>query len=126
MNMRAQAHHTILNLLLAFILIACSNSARKDTLHVSFVATVAARESFKAWDKKHQDEIVANATSHEDGRTKLDAYREKRNAVLTMIVDTFQAIGAAQDANDDLSVTTALKLLADLKQAVDAFTKGVP
>lgn len=125
MNMR-QAHHAILNLLLAFILIACGSNARKDTLHVAFVSAVASRDAFKVWDKQHQDEIVANATSHDDGRAKLDAYREKRNAVLTMLIDVLQAINTAQEANTDSSVTTALKLLADLKQTVDAFTKGVP
>lgn len=107
-------------------LASCTSHGRQDTIHATYLTTNAARDAFVAWDKQHQAEIVAGATSHDDGIAKLSAYHEKRAEVADLFVKMYQSIVAAQEANDDLTVTTMVNLMLTVKTTVETFTKGVP
>lgn len=105
---------------------ACSSNARKDTIHATFTTTNAARDAFAAWDKQHQAQIIATATSHEDGVAKLAAYHEKQAEVVDLFVKMYQSIAAAQLADDEKSITAMINLALTVKTTVEAFTKAVP
>lgn len=106
-------HH----LLILFILLAaCTKVARQDTISAALLATNAARDGFVQYDDVAQARIVAGATSLEEGKAKLVAYREERAKVLALFPVAYYAIAAAAQANDDPSLNRmkeSLKLLLD-------------
>ena len=79
-----------------FALTACPGpDAKERALRSSLTALNAARDGFVAWDKDHQQKIVEEATSLEDGKSKLAAYRAKREPVTQGFVVAYSAIAAA-------------------------------
>lgn len=112
--------------LIATVLDGCSSHARHDTLVATFKTTNAARDAFLAWDKQHQAEIVANATSREDGEAKLAAYRVKQADIAVQFERFYIAIGDAFVADDDVTLKNVVNLSLAVKAATEAVTKGVP
>lgn len=103
-------------LALVVLAAACSKAARKDTISAALLATNAARDGFVQYDAGMQDKIVAEATSLDDGKAKLKAYRERRAKVLALFPVVYYSIAAAAQANDDVSfakMKTSLKALLD-------------
>lgn len=62
---------------------SCSNpeQTRRKTVAGAFRGVNAARDGFVAWDLARQDQIIAAATSKDDGEAKLKSYREHRHTV---------------------------------------------
>lgn len=97
---------------------ACGASQRQDTIKAALITVDVARESWLAYDKHAQAEIVAKATSLEDGRAKLAAYRANQGKIETAFEIAYRAVASAAALNDDPS-------LAGMKAAIDAATKAV-
>lgn len=77
---------------------ACGGSftdKAQKTLATSLEATNAARDSFLAWDKDHQQAIVEKASTREAGEAQLAAYRQTRRAVVKAFTVAYTAIAAA-------------------------------
>lgn len=72
-------------------LAACGGSAHEKTLQVSFVALNATRDGFTEWSRDHQEQIVEHATSADEAKTKVAAFRATR----TKVVDAFLVAYAA-------------------------------
>jgi len=102
---------------LCALFVACTHSARQDTITSAFIATNAARDAYVQYDAAQQDKIVKEATSLDDGKAKLAAYREKRTKYLALFPVVYTSIKVASDANDDLSIKN---MQTSLKQLLDA------
>jgi hypothetical protein len=113
---------TVLLLVLAG-LVACDHS-RKDTIHATIIAVNAARDGFIEWDRTRQEQIVAAATSKEEGRAKLDAYREGRTKIYDGIALAYKLLIDALTDDGDSSLKSAVreatKLVTDIKTFKDA------
>jgi hypothetical protein len=69
--------------------------------------------------------LVASATSLDDGKAKLAAYREKRGAVVTAFEAAYHAIAIAVLLKDDpTSLAAATKAAGELADAIAAITGG--
>lgn len=118
-----------LPLLLAFVLGAAACAVSRDVVLTKSLAGVnAAREAFVAFDKAHQDGIVADSKTFEGGRLALDAYREQRNKVTIALVAAYGAIAvAAADVTDSKSlveVVDAMTALVSALQDLGVVPKG--
>jgi hypothetical protein len=69
--------------------------AKQKALQTSLTALNAARDGFVVWDKHHQEKIVENATSLEQGKAALAAYRAKRAPVEQGFVIAYSALAVA-------------------------------
>lgn len=106
-------------LCLAFI-IACGPSARQVQLKTAYVGLSAAADGLVAYSSAKQDDIVAKATSLEEGMKQLTAFKVTRDKVANGISAAFHALAAASilDAGlaNALSATAqALAAWEDLK-----------
>lgn len=103
---------------------ACGASKREKTLNTTLAAVNVARETFNAFDDAHQDKIIERATSLEQGRADLAAYREKQTRVVGLFIAAYRAIGVAAVASkDDASLRAAIDALKALTGAIDDITK---
>ena len=106
------------------------------TLSTALAATSAARDQFVSWDETYQLEIVAEATTREEGEKALSAYRVKRSKVLKAFTATYMAIssaaailplvekGTAKDAELETLLVDALKAALHVKNAFDELQGG--
>lgn len=111
-------------LLLAFALSASQPACAHppSPLKVAMVTLTAASDGFTAWDKAHQMDIVAKATSEADGQAKLGAYRARRGVAMAAVEQAYRAIAAAallkaDKTNAIIFAQAAAKALADLQGA---------
>lgn len=88
----------------------------------ALIATTTAESAFLAYDHDHEINIAQSATSAEDAKTKLAAYRMKREKVNAGFAVWFEAVKTASRLRDDHSIeaiaVAALevnKLVAELK-----------
>jgi hypothetical protein len=108
----------------ALLTTACGSSKREKTLNTTLAAVNVARETFAAFDDSHQDAIIERATSLEQGRAELAAYREKQAKVVGLFIAAYRAIGVAAVASkDDASLRAAVDALKALTSAIDDLTK---
>ncbi len=110
----------ILCVLCASQLIACGGNTRQKTLHASFVGVTAACDGLLAWDTTKQEQIVAAATSKEEGRAKIDEHRTSMNKLYDGCNASYRAIAAASLNKDELTMKTATEVAKNL---LDAITK---
>ncbi len=108
----------VLLVALAFSAPGCAHPP--SPLKVAMVSLTAASDGFTAWDKAHQLEIVAKATSEADGQAKLGAYRARRTAAMAAVEQAYRAIAAAallkaDKTNAIIFAQAAAKALADLQ-----------
>jgi hypothetical protein len=88
--------HFSLILVLLLALPACPGpDSKQKALQTSLTALNAARDGFVAWDKSHQQKIVDGATSLEQGKAALAAYRAKREPVEQGFVVAYSALAVA-------------------------------
>lgn len=119
-------------ILCVLLAVGCTKNARLDTIRASMIAADAATEGFKAWDRQHQEAIVAAAEkghlTNAEVKAQLADYREKRDTqVIAKIIATLQLLDAAVIANDDLSLKTAFDAVKALSEIVKSFQKqGAP
>jgi hypothetical protein len=110
--------------LLVGVLVSCAASQRESTIKAALVTADATRDAFLAYDSDQQTAIVAKATSLDDGRAQLAAYRARRAKVQDALDVTYRAIAVAVTLNDVRSLETlqaalgqVTAALADLKGA---------
>lgn len=92
----------------------CGANARQTTIRASLGTLQTARTAFEIWDDRHQQEIVDQATSLEDGKQKLEAYRAKRQVALKAFVAAVLLLAHAANEKDDPSLDSAKKAISDL------------
>lgn len=105
-------------LVIAWWLCGCHPTTRETTIKVALSSADAASAGFIAWDREHQAAIVASAKSHEDGATKLGAYRSKQADVLLAFVALYQSIAIAATLNDSQSVAAIVLAAGHLQEAI--------
>lgn len=93
---------------------ACAAS-KDEVLSKIMAGVTAAQTAFLAFDKEHQDQIVTDATSLEQGKAALAAYRDKRKVVATAFVAAYGALAAA---SLDPSTASGLAQAASTAQAL--------
>lgn len=101
---------------------ACGASSRTKALRVNLVAVNAARDTMLAVSKAREAQIVEKATSKDEGRAQIDAWRMKVDVVAKAIDVAYRAIhdaallNEAKSASEALAaVTKALALIKELK-----------
>lgn len=116
-----QRNTTPLVLLLVLIVGACGASARQKALRTSLVALNAARDTLLAVSKEREAQIVERATSKEEGRAQLNAWRVIVDEVAAAIEAGYRTIYAAAILDDAKSsgeagaaTARALALLKEL------------
>jgi len=100
---------------------ACGGDSKQKALKTSLSALNAARDGFIAWDKNHQDKIVAGATSLDDGKVKLDRYRKTREPVLQGFTVAYSALAAAALSPSVAMILEASKAATGLYALIRGF-----
>ena len=121
------------------LLVACGGSSFNERANKSLTtalgATNAARDTFVSWDKQHQLDLVAAATTEEAAKAELELYRAKRQQVVRAFTVAYSAIAAAatalaavdtQKAGFDIValITDAVTAAVEVKSAIDAIRGG--
>lgn len=103
----------------------CGPSARDKTLSATLLSVNAARDGFVEWDKQYQESIVDAATSLEEGKDKLLAYREDRDIVLRAFEVAYRTIAVAA-INKETPLSEAVDRAADVAKAIAALRDPPP
>lgn len=103
---------------------ACNRSQRTDTLRAGIVSVNAARDGFLQWDRIHQRDIVAAATSRDDAERQLASYQHDREPILNGFQVAYRALALAATQSDDPSLKLALASVGELVDAVHAMLHG--
>jgi len=117
----------IVSILIALSLFACGQNAqlkRNSSLIVALTTVDAARDSFIAWDREHQETIVKNATSKEDAEAKLTAYRKKQAEISSLFKSAYDTMKAAAEINNDQSMKAMLDVVMQLSKVLDDLKKA--
>ena len=118
-------HLRILPALTAIViaLAACGASARQTTIRDTYLAVKAADAAFGQYDADHRAQIVAKATSHENGVALLNEWDGTADRVTRDTKAAFAAIAAAATLNDDQSLASMLSAALIIKTELE--TLGV-
>lgn len=92
----------------------CRSDHRQTTIRATLATVHTARTVFEQWDREHQQEIVDKATSLEQGRAELEAYRAKRNVVIQTFLAAATLLATAANEKDDATLAEARKAVAGL------------
>ncbi|MGE0547632.1 MAG: hypothetical protein AB7R00_11270 [Kofleriaceae bacterium] len=87
--------------MIAFVLVACGASQRAETIRATYITTVTAHQAFLIFDHEHEKSIKDAATSYDQGRAALDAYRLKSDRVMQLFDGVYKAVAAALVLNDN-------------------------
>lgn len=117
---------TLLVLLAATTLLACGASTRQKAIDTGLASLNAARDGFVTFDALHQEQIVAKATTLEEGKAQLAAWREKRKRVVDAFVIAYRALSTAALLNDDQSLAAFITAAATVAKTIDELTGGTP
>lgn len=124
-------------ILIALMLVACGGAQKRETLDATraglgtaMEATNVAHDAFRAWSKAKEAGIVAGASSFDDGKAKLDAFRVEADKVHARFDVVYTAIKAAADAAklaqaDKEDVSRALALAKEALTSVLALKQVV-
>lgn len=113
-------------LLMAWILAACTASAREKTIAGTYVAVNTASAGLVAFDARHQDDLVVGAPDEASGKTALAEYRAKRELAVKAIDAAFRAIATAAVLEDDQSLAAMLAAALIVKQELQELGVKVP
>lgn len=102
----------------------CAASARESTIKAALITVDASKEAYVVYDGHAQTEIVAKATSLDDGKAKLEAYRASREKLVKALTVAYQAIAVAAQLNDDPSVAGVQKAVGDVLAILKTLTGG--
>lgn len=108
-------------ILAALVIAGCASSQRESTIKAALVSVDATRDAFVVHDQTKQAAIVAQATSLEQGRAELAAYRADRAKVDTAFSLAYRAIAVALTLNDEPSLAG---VKAALQQVAEAISGG--
>lgn len=113
-------------LLIALLCAACGASARTLALRTSLVTLNVARDTLRTTSKDREDQIIAKATSKEEGKAKLATWRSGVDKIAATIDDAYHLIYGAALLDDAKSaqdaataVTKVLELIKDLQALKD-------
>lgn len=101
----------------------CPN-ARQKALSVGLTSLNAARDGFIVYDEQHQDQLVKDATSLEDGQAKLDAYRKLREPVTQAFIVAYSALAVAALDDNMARLVEAGNAATEVYQLVKLLLKG--
>lgn len=111
---------------------ACGGAKQTATrsLATALTATNGARDAFVKWDKSHQLELVAGATTKAAAEAALERYRKKRQTVVRSFTIAYSTIAAAAAmiplVEADKKPRSALgSLLIEAAQAAQAVVDAV-
>ncbi|UCC72057.1 MAG: hypothetical protein JSV86_17065 [Gemmatimonadota bacterium] len=103
---------------------SCGPTAKEKALKYSLTGLNAARDGFVVWDEAHQKKIVEDATSLEEGKAALAAYRFKRERVLQSFTVAYSALAvAALDPSAEMLIE-ALQAAREVYTLIKTFTDG--
>jgi hypothetical protein len=130
--MKAAIKWTIPPIVLAALFVAailaplsgCGASARERVIRATFVTINSARDGFTTFDAQHQQQIIDDAKTLDEGKAALVAYRHNRETVLVILVDAYLALSTAVLADDPKSLAILLEVADHLKQAIDDIKKA--
>lgn len=112
-------------LALAFCAVAaCAN--HQAELGASLTVLNAARDGFTAWDDQHQGDIVKAATSLEQGKGELDAYRKRREPVIRGFEIAYKALATAALTPEAGNLAVLATDVLELQNAVVALGAAWP
>jgi hypothetical protein len=100
--------------------VGCGPDAKQKALRHTLTGLNAARDGFVAWDHVHQQGIVDDATSLEDGKAKLKAYRTKRDKLVIAFEIAYRAVAVAALDLTTANLGEALRAAGDLFELVRA------
>lgn len=105
---------------IAFLVIAssCGPDAKQAALRSTLTGLNAARDGFTTWDDQKQQRIVAEATSLDDGKQKLNAYREERVVVLTGFELAYKVLAVAALDPSWSTIKQAIAAVADVYETI--------
>lgn len=102
----------------------CAASTRESTIKAALVTVEASRAAYLTYDQHAQADIVAKATSLDDGKAKLETYRAGREKLVEAMVVAYQAIATAAQLNDDPSIAGMQKAIGDVLGLINVLTGG--
>ncbi len=103
---------------------ACGPNAKQQALKYSLTGLNAARDGFVVYDANHQQKIVDDATSLDQGKQALADYRAKREKVLQSFTVAYSALAvAALDPSAEMLVE-ALSAATEVYKLIKTFTGG--
>lgn len=105
-------------------LTSCAASQRESTIKAALITVDAARDGFIAYDSSRQAAIVAAATSLEQGKAALVAYRADRAKFETAFSVAYRAIGVAATLNDEQSLASMQTAITQVLAAIAEVTGG--
>jgi hypothetical protein len=109
---------------LLFLVAACSSATYRKALDVSLASLNAARDSFVAFDKDHQLELVEAAPTKEEAKAALASYRKARSGVVAAFIGAYGALAVAAVKETPESITAAgeavLFVVAELRKLFPA------
>lgn len=109
-------------MLLAFVA-SCGANTRTKALRAGLVSLNTARDTAHAVEHKRAEQIIAAATSKEEGRAQLDAWRAKVDPVFVALEAGYQALFSANMLNDSKSASDALAAVARALALVKELSK---
>jgi hypothetical protein len=113
-------------LALCIVLVGCGATQRQKTITATLAAVDAARDGFVEYDRLHQQGIVNDADSADAARSKLDAYRRKREPLVQAFTTAYRALAIAAALDDDpKSLATMLFVARQLCRALEDFGADV-
>lgn len=105
-------------ILIALAMTACHSY--QPELKASLAALNAGRDGFVAWDDGHQQALVADAKTLEEGQASLKEYRAKREVAIRGFEIAYQALAVAALTPTAENVSVVITDLANLKTTVEA------
>jgi len=119
-----QARPLALLFVVLFMLVACGSTAREKTIHAALVSTKAAHAGFKAFDDRHQAEIIATTPNAVDVPAALAAWRVRRDKVSAIFIDVYEAIAVTAALDDQASLVNLTRLGALLLDMLQDISGG--
>ncbi len=102
--------------------LGCGSNSRTTAIQTSLVAVNAARDGFVAYDRQHQIDIADAATSKEEAKAQLQAYRKDRELLLHSFEVVYRALAIAATQNDAPSLTDAVRQATALAESIKKLT----
>lgn len=100
----------------------CAASQRESTIKAAMITVDASKEAYVVYDAHAQTEIVAKATSLDDGKAKLAEYRARREKLVKALTVAYQAIATAAQLNDEPSLAGMQKAIGDVLAILNTLT----